>query len=292
MQGGICSTIVRIPHDNAHYPPLLRQIPTAPKELFVRGNVELLTRPSVAVIGSRRMSPYGARIIAEFVPPLAARLVIVSGMALGTDGAAHCAALSCGGATIAVLGSGVDDDSIYPAAHKKLAHRILENGGAIISEYPLGTAARDYQFPLRNRIIAGMTRGTLISEAAAESGTLITANCAMEFNRDLCAVPGSIYSPQCAGTNELLKATAHLVCTPDDVLALLGVCDTEPSRQRIMVAADERAVLDALGDTPRSMDELTRVLNWSLGQIASVLVRLEMMALVRALPGIGYVAMK
>lgn len=286
------SEIITITQDDARYPPLLREIKGAPTQLFVRGNVGALARPSLAVIGSRCMSPYGARVIAELVPPLTAHFVIISGMALGTDGAAHVATLSCSGTTVAVLGCGVDDASIYPSAHLKLAHRILNGGGALISEYPPGTHARVYHFPERNRIIAGMTRGTLISEAAAESGTLITATCTLDSNRELFCVPGSIYSPQSAGTNKLIKKHAHVVCTPDDVLRVLGVREENTPRQRVMVAADERAVLDALATRMCSMDELTHTLKWSIARVASVLLRLEMMALIKSMPGIGYAALK
>ncbi len=288
MQGGIFSDIVTVTPADTAYPPLLQETKDKPKQLFVRGSITALTRPAISVIGSRRLSPYGARALAEIVPPLAARLVIVSGLALGADGAAHSAALSSGGITVAVLGSGVDDASIYPASHRGLAQRILESGGALISEYPPRSPAYPGTFPVRNRIIAGMCRATLIVEATADSGTLITAKCALEYNRDVYAIPGSIFSPQSAGTHALIKDGAALVRSADDVFDLLQMTNTA-AQPALIVAADERSVLEKLNDEPRTIDWLMARLHWSLTAVSSVLVRLEIMGLARSIPGQGYV---
>lgn len=289
MQGGNFSNIVRLTVSDEAYPPLLREIKDPPQQLFVRGSIEALTKTAIAVIGTRKLSPYGARTLAEIVPPLAERLVIVSGLALGADGAAHSAAIMCNGTTVAVLGSGVDDDSLYPASHLGLAHRIIESGGALLSEHPPGTHPYPGHFPVRNRIIAGMCRATLICEAAEDSGTLITARCALEYNRDVYAIPGSIYSPQSAGTNALIKEGAGLVRSADDVFLLLGMDKSADKQQSLLIAADERAVLEKLGETPHTIEWLMTRLKWPLATVSSVLVRLEMMNLARSIPGQGYV---
>lgn len=202
------------------YPAPLKEISDAPSQLFVRGNVDALSHPCcVAVVGTRRCSPYGAAMTTRISGELAARgACIVSGLALGVDTAAHTAALTAGGATIAVLGCGISDMDIYPASNGALARRILESGGAIVSEYEVGTPPYPSHFLDRNRIIAALSRGTLVTEAPIKSGALATARRALEYNRDVYAVPGEITSYRSAGTNNLIKQGALCVTQTDDIL--------------------------------------------------------------------------
>lgn len=212
--------ICTLSRSDTRYPALLKEIPDAPAQLFVRGNVEALSYPCcVAVVGTRRCSPYGAAMTTRISGDLAARGVgIVSGLALGVDTAAHTAALSASGVTIAVLGSGIADSDIYPATNGGLARRIIEAGGAIVSEYEAGTPPYPSHFLDRNRIIAALSRGTLVTEAPIKSGALATARRALEYNRDVYAIPGEATSYRSAGTNNLIKQGALCVTQADDIL--------------------------------------------------------------------------
>src|SRR5271163_1205289 len=203
------------PEDEA-YPERLREIYDPPAVLWIRGNVELLARPGIAVVGTRQPSPYGAGMAELLSRDLAnRRLVILSGMARGVDTAAHKGAIEAGGKTVAVWGTGID--VIYPKENKKLAESIVATGGAIVSEYPLGTFPAPQNFPIRNRILSGMSVGVLVIEAAEYSGTRITARCAMEQNRDVYAVPGNVTNKNAWGPNTLIKQGAKLTATWEDV---------------------------------------------------------------------------
>ncbi|MBI1983211.1 MAG: DNA-protecting protein DprA, partial [Acidobacteria bacterium] len=199
-----------LPHGSDDYPPLLRQIPDAPLVLYVRGDVKLLSQHAVAIVGTRRPSAYGSQVGHRLARDLAERrVVIVSGLARGIDSTAHRGALEANnGKTVAVLGSGAD--VIYPRENRKLAEKIIETG-AVISEFPLGTAPTPENFPIRNRIISGLSLGVVIVEAAEYSGSLITARLAVEQNREVFAVPGNITSAQSFGPNHLIKQGAKLV---------------------------------------------------------------------------------
>lgn len=204
------------------YPKLLMQIHSPPIVLYYRGNIQLENFP-LAVIGSRKVSEYGKEAIDTVVGGLFGLPVsVISGMALGADAAGHHAALHHGLHTVAVLGSGIDSASIYPRSHGTLAERILDSGGGIMSEYPPGTCARPEHFPMRNRIIAGMSRAVLVAEAAARSGTLITAHAALEGGRDVWAVPGSIFSALSSGTNQLISDGAFVA---QDSAAIIAAYD-------------------------------------------------------------------
>lgn len=201
------------------YPTLLKQIHDPPAILFVRGKLKNNTPNPLGVVGTRKMTTYGARSVEYIVKPLVRNgISIVSGLALGIDGKSHEAALSQNGYTVAVLGSGVDDNSIYPNHHKKLAHRIIESNGAVISEFPPGTKPLAHHFPMRNRIISGLSKGILVIEAAIKSGSLISARCALDQNRDVYAIPGQIFSPTSAGTNQLIAHGAKVVTSANDIL--------------------------------------------------------------------------
>jgi DNA processing protein len=208
------------------YPPALQHIPDPPPVLWVRGDPQLLARLSVAVVGSRAGSPYGLQVAERLGGDLAARgVAVVSGMARGVDSAAHEGALSAGGITSAVLGSGAD--VVYPAEHRGLALRIAANG-AIVSELVPGTRPRPEFFPRRNRIISGLVRAVVVIEAGEKSGSLITARCALEQGRDVLAVPGNILSGRNKGGHALLRDGARLVETADDVLDELGLNRSGP----------------------------------------------------------------
>ncbi len=202
--------------DDPAYPPRLKQIYDPPLILYVRGAVELLSQPGIAVVGTRHPTPYGSGMAERLAIDLAARgLVIQSGMARGVDTAAHRGAISGNGKTVAVFGTGVDVP--YPKENTRLAEQIVATGGAIISEFPLGTFAAPQNFPIRNRIISGMSMGVLVVEAAEYSGTRITARCALEQNRDVFAVPGNVTNKNSWGPNTLIKQGAKLVATWEDV---------------------------------------------------------------------------
>ena len=224
------------------YPPRLLTIADPPPLLYIRGRVELLHARGVAMVGSRQATPQGAEDAERFARALSeAGLVVVSGLALGVDGAAHRGALDAAGGTIAVIGTGAD--RMYPAAHHTLAARIAEEG-AIVSEYPLGTPARSQHFPQRNRLIAGLVEGVLVVEAALRSGALITARLANDAGRDVFALPGSIHAPLSRGCHRLIKQGAQLVETPDEILEELGIGKPAPACGREVRAA---ALHDASG---------------------------------------------
>ncbi|MGH7250125.1 MAG: DNA-processing protein DprA, partial [Minisyncoccia bacterium] len=229
------------------YPDILRSIPAAPKQLYCIGTPlnELLKNPTVAIVGSRKITSYGQRVTADIASSLANRgIVIVSGLALGVDAAAHQAAILAGGKCIAVLPCGLDQ--IYPATNRNLARKLLETGGAIITEYPEHTEAFKSNFVARNRIVSGLARALVITEAVEKSGSLHTAGFALEQGREVCAVPGNIYSPSSAGTNNLIKKGATPVIDAIDVLRTIGLADKPKKKQRIMAANQEEFIIMTL----------------------------------------------
>ena len=217
---GMTKDVIReISINQKEYPQLLKQIHDPPEILYVRGNINVLDTQALAVVGTRKISEYGKLATPHIVSDLSASgLTIISGMAHGVDTLAHKAALDAGGLTVAVLGTGIDDVTIYPADNLGLAHRIIRSGGAIISEYPPGTHGTPFSFPKRNRIISGMSCGVVVIEADEKSGSLITARCALDQNRDVFAVPGSIFSKSSRGTNEIIKKGAKLISLAEDIL--------------------------------------------------------------------------
>ncbi len=227
---------------SSEYPEILRQIPDAPKQLYVMGNLqELLTRPRLSVVGSRRVSVYGRQVTGQLVREAARQgIVIISGLAFGVDAIAHQAALEAGGNTVAVLPCGLD--RIYPTSHTALARAILAGGGALVSEYPPKSEPFKTNFIARNRIVSGLSDGVLITEAAAKSGTIHTANFALEQGRTVMSVPGNINSPLSEGTNNLIKSGATPVTELNDILDALGL---EQDAQRTLPLSNnpEEAIL-------------------------------------------------
>ena len=249
---------VRIGDDG--YPPLLREIHDPPSVLYVRGDPAALLHPlPIAVVGTRKMTAYGAAAVRIVVGPVArAGACVVSGLALGIDAAAHAVALEACGTTVAVLAGGVDRDSVGPRTNAPLAERIIASGGALVSERPPGSSPSKMAFPRRNRIIAGITRGTLVIEAAAKSGSLITAYLALDAGRDVFAVPGPITSAASAGTNGLIRRGAAPATSADDILTAYGL--TPHCAAAVAEPSDERAreVLRTLATGPMTLDEINR----------------------------------
>jgi len=293
------------------YPERLRQIYDPPAVLWIRGNVESLSRPGIAVVGTRHPSTYGLGMAEMLARDLAARrLTIFSGMARGVDTAAHKGALVAKGNTVAVWGTGID--VIYPKENKKLAEQIVETGGTIVSEYPLGTFPAPQNFPVRNRLLSGMSLGVLVIEAAEYSGTRITARLAMEQNRDIYAVPGNVTNKNAWGPNTLIKQGAKLTATWEDVWEDLpspvrrqleeemGVTGGNESNQpgtaslfnETQLSDQERMVLERLRpDEATQLDELIEGLEGELGspEIFTALFELELSGRVKQLPGKNYV---
>lgn len=237
-----------ISKDDPRFPPLLRQIADSPEGLYVRGTIRDL--PSISVVGTRRCTSYGRRATKEIVSDLAASgFGIISGMALGIDGEAHKAALDANGYTIAVLGTGIDEETIYPREHLSLAHRILDAGGAIVSEFPPGSPSMKHVFPRRNRLIAGWSQATLVIEADENSGSLITAKLALEENREVLAVPGSIWSQVSKGCHRLLTLGAKVCTGHRDILETLELDRPElisQARASMPLSSEESHILDCV----------------------------------------------
>ena len=282
--------------DHPHYPPLLQEIPDPPARLYVRGDTTVLAEVAkLAVVGSRRGNHLGRRALDLVLPPTsAARLTIVSGLAYGIDAMAHRCALGSGGRTIGVLGSGVDGPSIYPKRHRALADQIIESGGAIISEYESGRPALAHQFPARNRIIAGMCQATLIVQAAARSGSLITARLALEYGREVWAIPGAISDPLSQGTNLLIQQGAAPILQPQDITDLFGLTDTEPAADSAVVplTPDQEKIVSYLNHEPKHIDTVAQVTGLPAAQLSALLLELEFANVIEHIGNQKYVSSK
>lgn len=277
-------------HDAA-YPRQLREVHDRPPVLFVRGALEAADEWAVAVVGTRRVTVYGRQAAEELSRGLAQnRVTVVSGLARGVDAVAHRAALEAGGRTIAVLACGLD--MVYPPEHKRLAEEIVERG-ALISDYPVGTQPRSEFFPRRNRILSGISLGVLVVEGDIKSGALITARQALEQNREVFAVPGSIYSPNSRGTNKLIQdGEAKLTLTVEDVLAELNLSmAAHQIEMSELVPADETesAILRLLGAEPTYIDDVRRESGLPIAAVTSTLAMLELKGLVRQVGRMNYI---
>lgn len=297
--------------ENDGYPEALREIYDPPAVLWVRGSVELLSRPGIAVVGTRHPSPYGAGMAEMLSRDLAhRRIVIMSGMARGVDTAAHKGAIEAGGRTVAVWGTGID--VVYPKENKKLAEQIVATGGTIVSEFCMGTFPAPQNFPVRNRVLSGMSIGVLVIEAGEYSGTRITARCAMEQNRDVFAVPGNVTNKNAWGPNTLIKQGAKLTATWEDVWEDLpthvrlrleqesGAAGQNESKgggtaslfNETPLPEHERLVLQRLRhDESVQLDELIEQMEAELGsaEIFTALFELELAGRIKQLPGKNYV---
>jgi len=274
--------------EDSSYPELLKKIDGAPPILFFRGNELAQNENAFAVVGSRKISMTGKQITEKIVPDLVcAGMTIVSGLARGVDAVAHRATLVAGGRTIAVLGNGIDD--IYPSEHRALAEEILSKGGTILSEFIPGTPPNPYHFPRRNRIVSGLCLGTLVVEGEEKSGSLITAQYALEHNREVFAIPGAPMSAFSRGPNRLIQiGSAKLVLDAEDILAELPLAriDAQNAIKRALPSnPTEKAVLDCLTDDPRLFDEIVRESEIPASQFAATLTILEMKGFVSSFMG-------
>ncbi|TSC90871.1 MAG: DNA processing protein [Parcubacteria group bacterium Licking1014_17] len=265
------------------YPKLLKHIPDPPFILYIRGSLDYCAKLCIAVVGTRTLSDYGKRTAPHIVGLLAsAGCTIISGLADGIDTLAHKTALEAGGGTIAVLGTGIDDRSIFPQRNLKLAKSIIASGGALISEYAPGTNGTKYTFPQRNRIISGLSKGTLVIEAGIKSGSIITANCALDQNRDVFAVPGNIFSRTSEGTNAIIKKGAALVTHAQDILDVYDI-KTKTANTIRAENETESLLLSVLGAEPLPLDEIVRATGLNPSEAGAALVVMELSNKVRNL---------
>lgn len=287
-----------IPPGDADYPALLSEIPNPPHLLYLRGNVRPNARPLITIVGTRKPTAYGAGIAREFARELGrSGITVVSGMALGIDREAHIGALDGESETIAVLGNGLDDGSIAPRAHLELAHAIVRRG-ALLSDYPPGTPASDFTFPARNRIMAGMSLGTVVVEASEKSGTLITARLALEYNRDVFAVPGSIYSEGSRGPHALIREGAVIATGLADILdalPLIRAREKETAPQKISdqetenLSPEESRLLKILGSDTMHIDTLVKRSTLGTASALSAISLLEMKGFVKNVGNMHYI---
>lgn len=281
--------------NDANYPQQLKEIPDAPPLLFVRGNPDLLSLPQIAIVGSRNPSTIGKETAFSFAKTLSHYgFVITSGMALGIDAASHQGALNAKGYTIAVAGTGLD--RVYPARHKELATEIV-NTGAMISEFPPGTTAKANHFPRRNRIISGLCQGLLVVEAAKQSGSLITARMALEQNREVFAIPGSIHNPLARGCNALIREGAKLVETTQDILEELNQYNQQHEKlpqftKQSTLDLEQQTLLNRILFSPTSIDNLVEITGESVEVISSMLLILELQGYLEATAGGCYMRVK
>lgn len=276
------------------YPQWLRHIPKAPWVLYAIGRIELLQSPSIAIVGTRTPTVYGKKAALEFAQSLVPYgLTITSGLARGVDGEAHRGALKSGGGTIAVLGCSVN--TVYPKEHLDLYKQIATNG-LLLSEYPIGTIAHPGLFPQRNRIISGLSLGTLVIEAAARSGSLITADFAYQQNREVFALPGSIYSPRSMGTNELLTdrhaiavtEVEHIVREYRNQFQFPHLDKIKREDHTTSITSEEKNVLHFIQEEPITLDELHERTETKFGHLHTILLSLALKNLIEQLPGPSY----
>lgn len=273
------------------YPPLLREIADPPLVLYCRGPIPTL--PLLAVVGTRNPTAYGRLMAEQLTAELATNgFGIVSGLAFGIDSIAHQAALSAKGKTVAIFASGLDE--VYPASNEYLARSILKQGGAWLSEYPPGTSPQKHHFPLRNRIIAGLSLGTLIIEAGEKSGALITAAYTLDSNREVFAVPGPATSLQSVGTNQLIKRGANVVTTSDDVHNQLNVTPESRSSSRILAEPSSEAakILQCLAPEPLNIDHIIEKSKMTSSRVLELCARLELEGRIRKLDDLKYALLR
>ncbi len=289
-----------IAFNNPHYPFLLKDSPNPPYLLYLKSTFpsaesffsEFNASPSVAIVGNRKNTAYGALVAQNLAKSLAeAGVTVVSGMALGIDSYAHRGAIAGNGKTIAVLGNGVDNESLYPKNNVNLAYEISQNGG-LLSEYPLGTQAGPMTFPARNRIVAGLTLGTIVVEAGEKSGSLITSQMALEANREVFAVPGSIFSESSIGTHQLLRSGAKIVTGVKDILeelGLEGVNKKKNSPPKNPETNEEKILLKILTSEPLHIDNISKMAKLHTAVASSALSMMELKGWVKNIGGQNYI---
>ncbi len=281
-EAGLQTAGVRlILREEKDFPVLLREIPLPPWGIYLRGDLPPADMPVLAIVGTRRASPAGKGLAREFARSLAgAGFAIASGLAFGVDAAAHGGALEAEGVTLAVLAGGVND--ITPRTNRELGERILQKG-ALVSEYPLGTEPLPHRFLARNRLIAGLARGTLIVEAPERSGSLATARFAVESNREVFVVPGPAKDPNFAGSHRLIRSGAELVTSPEEILESLGLRPTAPAAREAARTPAEALVLDALREAgePLHIDKIAELTNLNIQTASQVLTMLMLEGSIR-----------
>ncbi len=280
-----------VPRTSEEYPELLEEIDGPPAMLFVQG--QLPDGPSIAIVGTRKCTPYGRQVARKLAQNIARRgFAVISGMAEGIDAEAHRGALEGNGKTVAVLGTG--PDVTYPRSHRDLRDEIAANG-AVLTEYAMGAPPRKHHFPARNRIISGLSLGVVVAEAPARSGALITARLASEQGREVFAVPGNVNNATSKGCHALIKDGANLVEVAEDIVEGLGIMlDAVPMRsaektEKIELTPDEQAIMDALSHDPVSVDAVAEETGMNVASLNSTLMMMEMKELVRRFPGNMYV---
>lgn len=265
------------------YPELLKQTPDAPPILYVQGNLDLLALPAIGIVGSRTPTPYGRQVTLALATEISRHgVAIVSGMARGIDAIAHTAALEAGGATIAVWGSGLDKP--YPTENIQLAQKILQHG-LVVSQYPLGTEAQNFTFPARNKIIAGLSQAVVVTEAKAQSGSLLTAEMARSYDRTVFAVPGSIFSAASQGPHRLIGQGAQLALDAADIVSTLKGVKSTPRQSKVEVelTSQEQQIVDMLQQNPCHIDEIIRNLPLSPAEITSHVTMLEIKGVIQSM---------
>lgn len=279
--------------EDENYPARLKEIDQPPPVLYLRGELRPEDNWAVAIVGTRRITPYGRQVAEDVATFLAANgVTVVSGLARGVDAVAHRAALKAGGRTLAILGSGVD--RVYPPEHIQMAEEMMKHG-AVISDYPLGTPPESANFPPRNRIISGLSLATVVIEAGEKSGALITATFAVEQGREVFAVPGNILAPQSKGANQLIQQGARpLLNLQDlmDILHLRKVDQQQTARQKLPADPTEAKILQVLGHEPLHVDEIRAQSGLPIEQVSATLTMMELKGMVRPVGGMNYVAVR
>ena len=275
------------------YPDVLKEIHNAPKQLYVRGNLSKDHSLNFAIVGTRAASEYGKILAFKIAKELAELgFNVISGLALGIDTQAHLGALKGKGQTTAVMGSAIDDNSIYPSENLNLVKKIVSSGGAVISEYAPGTKSETWFFPERNRIIAGLSRGVLVVEAPEKSGALITARAALEQNREVFAVPGSVFSKNSSGTNSLIKSGAKMVTTVDDILEELNLTDLKTEKglkEEKNLTEEEKIILNIVEKEPIHIDKICKTSKMAACKVLSIISILEIKGIIKNIGGSKFV---
>jgi len=279
--------IFTITQEDNLYPNMLRQIPDPPNKLFVMGDISILNHKSLAMVGSRKPTDYGIRVASFLAGSLSRYLVVVSGLAYGIDTVVlrEALAIRTGYPVAAIIGSGLDEASFYPKANWNLALEIIKSGGVILSEYPPGTAPLKHHFPARNRIIAGVSHGTLVVEAGEKSGALITADLALDYNREVLATAGDIFLPQTMGVNKLIKSGAYMVTSSKDILDVLNIEVNQasfPYKISTNTSETESGILNLISQKSLPIDVIARQLKLDSKKVSSTLILMEIKGMVKS----------
>ncbi|NQT49798.1 DNA-protecting protein DprA [Candidatus Kuenenbacteria bacterium] len=280
--------------DDEKYPKLLKETYNPPFILYYKGDLDNIHEQAIAVVGTRKISNYGKQVTPQIVTQLIAQdIIIVSGLALGVDSLAHLTCVENKKPTIAVLGSGLDSQNIYPSINRALADNIVNNGGLVITEFPIGMMPLRHNFPARNRIISGLSLGTLVIEAGQSSGALITAKFALEQNREVFAIPGQINHPMSHGTNDLIKKGAKLVHSAEDIFEELNLKELkqfQTNKEIIPDSPEEGTILKHLQTEPLHINEIVKLSDLTTQEVNSTLMMLEMKGKVKNLGNNSYIA--